>query len=58
MGADLERNIELIDNEYRVFIDLVSLENKISSEELRSNFGETAERFRRQARDSTLLNSC
>jgi ATP-dependent DNA helicase RecG len=51
LNNDLENNLELIAIGYEVFIDLLSLENGISSEKLRRNFGESAAEFREKFGD-------
>jgi len=48
---NIEDSIELISNNYGLFIDFVSMDNKIPSEKLRRNFGETSEEFRKNFGD-------
>jgi len=52
---NFEKNLVILDEEYGVFIDFLADKNKITSEELRSSFGEKSSGFRTKYGDKPAL---
>lgn len=55
INNDPKNNFEVLSFEYGLFIDFLTIENKITSEELRRNFGETSEEFKKKFGDKKAL---
>ncbi len=55
ISKDTQNNFEVLANEYEAFINFVALENSMTSEKLRRNFGETSEKLRKNFGDKKAL---